>query len=73
MDNSVSPARLPHVERFTGVSLSPDGIVSFHYLAGDKPYELTMLLDQAFELEELFVKIRRSLGEAIPRGWRSQR
>lgn len=47
--------------------------MSFRYLAGAKSYELTMHLDEAFKLEELFVKIRTSIGETIPRGWRSQR
>ena len=72
MEDSDQVARLPPVESLTGVRLSPEGIVSFPYLAGAKVYELTLHLDQAFELEELFVKSRTSLGHAIPRGWRSQ-
>lgn len=72
MESSDELTHLPLVEEFTAVSLCPQGLVRFQYRAAEKMCELAMPLDQAFALEELFVKIRTGLGHAIPRRWQNQ-
>jgi hypothetical protein len=60
--------QLPPVETVTGGGYQPtDGTVRIQYRSGSDIYELIWPADKAFELEELFIKIRHQIGQAHPR------
>jgi hypothetical protein len=63
-----SPKELPPVERLLSATLSSNReIVQFLYLASGEPYRLDIPIDEAFKLEELFIRLRRQIGSTLPR------
>lgn len=57
------PHRIPVVDEITGAGIDPtDGTAFFQFTAGGDLYELRFPLDQAFILEEYYIKIRQQLG-----------